>query len=73
MYISTPKSNGTYRMCTDYRKVNCVTKTDSFPIPRIDDCTDKVGNSKYVTKFDLLKGFWQVPLTDTSTKLCRLG
>ena len=62
--ILVPKSNGTYRMCTDYRKVNSVTKTDSFPIPRIDDCIDKVGNSKYVTKFDPLKGFWQVPLTD---------
>ena len=62
--ILVPKSNGTYRMCTDYRKVNSVTKTDSFPIPRIDDCIDKDGNSKYVTKFDLLKGFWQVPLTD---------
>ena len=85
--ISVPKSNGTYKMCTDYRKVNSVTKTDSFPIPRIADCIDKVGNSKYVTKFDLLKGFWQVPLTDRAKevsafatpnglyqyKLCRLG
>ena len=52
-------------MCTDYRKVNSVTKTDSFPI---DDCIDKVGNSKYVTKFDLLKGFWQVPLIDKAKK-----
>ena len=67
--ILTPKSNGTYRMCTDYRKVNSVTKTDSFPIPRIDDCIDKVGNSKYVTKFDLLKGFWQVPLTDRAKEV----
>ena len=56
--ILVPKSHGTYRMCTDYRKVNSVTKTDSFPIPRIYDCIDKVGNSKYVTKFDLSKGFW---------------
>ena len=63
------KSNGTYRMCTDYHKVNSVTKTDSFPIPRIDDCIDKVGNSKYVTKFDLLKGFWQVPLTDRAKEV----
>ena len=38
VYILVPKSNGTYRMCTDYRKVNSVTKTDYFPIPRIDDC-----------------------------------
>ena len=56
-------------MCTDYRKVNSVTKTDSFPVPRIDDCIDKVGNSKYVTKFDLLKGFWQVPLTDRAKEV----
>ena len=67
--ILVPKSHGTYRMCTDYRKVNSVTKTDSFPIPRIDDCIDKVGNSKYVTKFDLLKGFWQVPLTDRAKEV----
>ena len=33
-------------------------------MPRIDDCIDKIGNSKYVTKFDLFKGFWQIPLTD---------
>ena len=50
-------------MCTDYRKVNSVTKTDIFPIPRIDDCIDKIGHAKYVTKFDLLKGFWRIPLT----------
>ena len=67
--ILVPKSNGTYRMCTDYRKVNSVTKTDSFPIPRIDDCIDKVGNSKYVTKFDLLEGFWQVPLTERAKEV----
>ena len=51
-------------MCTNYRKVNSVTKTDRFPIPRMDDCSDKVGKARYVMKFDLLKGFWQVPLTD---------
>ena len=56
-------------MCTDYRKINAVTKTDSFPIPRIDDCIDKVGNAKYVTKFDLLKGFWQIPLTQRAKEV----
>ncbi len=64
-----PKSNGSYRMCTDYRKVNSVTKTDSFPIPRMDDCIDKIGSAKYVTKFDLLKGFYQVPLTERAKEI----
>ena len=62
--ILVPKPDKSYRMCTDFRKVISVTKTDSYPIPRIDDCIDKVGHAKYVTKIDLLKGFWQVPLTD---------
>ena len=67
--ILVPKPDGTYRMCTDYRKVNSVTKSDSFPIPRIDDCIDKVGKAKYVTKFDLLKGFWQIPLTERAKEI----
>ena len=62
--VLVPKPDKTFRMCTDYRKLNAVTKTDSYPMPRIDDCIDKIGHSKYITKFDLLKGFWQIPLTD---------
>ena len=59
-----PKSDGAFQMCTDYRKVNSVTKADAFPVPRIDDCCDNIGHAKYETKFDLLKGFWQISLTD---------
>ena len=50
--ILVPKPDGTFHMCTDYRKVNSVTKTDSFPVPRMDDCIDNIGQAKYVTKFD---------------------
>ena len=67
--ILVPKPDGTFRMCTDYRKVNSVTKTDTFPIPRIDDCIDNIGHAKYVTKFDLLKGFWQIPMTDRAKEI----
>ena len=67
--ILVPKPDGTFRMCTDYRNVNSVTKTDTFPIPRIDDCIDNIGHAKYVTKFDLLKGFWQMPLTNRAKEI----
>ena len=67
--ILVPKPDGTFRMCTDYRKVNSVTKTDTFPIPRIDDCIDNIGYVKYVTKFDMLKGFWQIPLTNRAKEI----
>ena len=67
--ILVPKPDGSYRMCTDYRKVNNLTKSDNFPIPRIDDCVDKIGNAKYVSKFDLLKGFWQIPLSERAKEI----
>ena len=38
--VSKPK--GSFRMRRDFRKVNNCTKTDTFPIPRIDDCIDKI-------------------------------
>ena len=56
-------------MCTDYRKVNYVTKTDSFPVPRMDACVDNIRQAKYISKFDLLKEFWQIPLADRAKEI----
>ena len=67
--ILVPKPNGSYRLCTDCRKVNTLTKTDTYTISRIDDYIDKIGNAWYVSKFDLLKGFWQVPLTERAKEI----
>ena len=61
--ILVPKSDGSVRFCTDFRKVNSVTKPDNYPIPRVDDYVDKIGSAKFVSTYDLLKGYWQVPLT----------
>lgn len=63
------KSDGSFRFCTDYRKLNAVTKPDSFPLPRIEDCVDQVGAAKFVSKLDLLKGYWQVRLTDRAREV----
>lgn len=67
--VLVPKPDGSVRFCTDYRKVNSATTTDSFPIPRIDDCIDKIGKAKYVSRFDLLKGYWQIPLSEKAKKV----
>lgn len=63
------KSDKSPRMCTDFRKVNAVTKPDSFPLPRIEDCVDQVGSARFVSKLDLLKGYWQVPLTQRAQEV----
>ena len=54
------KPDGSFRMCRAYRKVNNCTKTDTFSIPRIDDCIDTIG---------LLKGFCQFPLTEKAKEI----
>ena len=61
-----PKPDGSIRLCTDYRWVNALTVPDSFPFPRIEDLVDKVGRAKYLTKVDMTRGYWQVPLDDYS-------
>ncbi len=63
------KSDGTKRFCTDYRRVNAVTIPDCFPMPRMEDCVDSVGSAKFVSKLDLLKGYWQVPLTARASEI----
>jgi hypothetical protein len=30
-------NDGKYRFCNDFRKVNAITKKDSYPLPRIED------------------------------------
>ena len=62
--ILVPNPDGRFGVCTDYREVNSMTKTDSFLVPRMDDCIDNISQAKYVTKLDFSKGFWQTPLTD---------
>ena len=61
--VLVKKPDGSVRFYTDYRKVNTLTRTDSHPIPRMDDCIDRIGKASYITKLDLLKGYWCVPLT----------
>lgn len=67
--ILVPKADGSMQMCTDYRQVNARTRSDSFPLPRIDDIIDSVGNAMFLTKIDLLKGYYQVPLTDNAKSI----
>ena len=47
------KHDGGFRFCIDFRKVNAKTKvnakSDSFPIPRIAECIDQIGNAKFVS------------------------
>ena len=44
-------------------------KTDSFSIPRVEDCIDRIGHAQYMSKLGLLKGNWQVPHTPRAKEI----
>ena len=60
------KKDGTYRFAVDYRDLNAVTEPINFPLPRLEDVIDSVGesNSKVFTVLDLKAGFHQIFLYD---------
>ena len=61
-----PKPDGTMRFCVNVKKFNSFSKFDTYPMPRIEEIIGRLGSSRYITKLDLCKGYWQVPLTEHS-------
>lgn len=69
LVILVPKKDGTLRFCLDFRKLNSVSKSDPYPMPRVDHLIEWLGKAKFLSTFDLCKGYWQVPLTPESREL----
>ena len=60
--VLVKKKDSTLRLCVDYHRLNAVSQTDAYPMPRIDELIDRLGDAKYITTLDLSQGFWQVPV-----------
>ena len=48
----------------DYRKLNDLTKKDSYPLPRIDSTLDELAGSTWFSTLDLKGGYWQAEVEE---------
>ena len=67
--VPVPKSDGSIRLCIDYRALNSVTAQIQYPIPHLDDMLSKVGKARVLSKLDLCKGYYQASLSSDSRDL----
>ena len=58
------KKDGSIHLCVDYRKLNAQSRTDAYPMPKVEDILDRDGKPKFITTLDLACGYWQVPVAD---------
>ena len=56
------KRDGSIRFCVDFRRLNKKVIFDAEPLPDVECLFAKLGKAKYLTKIDLSRGYWQIPV-----------
>lgn len=64
--VLVKKSDGTRRFSVDYRKLNAITRKDSYPLPRISEALDALAGARCFTTLDLRLGYWQIEMDGDS-------
>jgi len=62
--VLIPKPDGSPRFCIDCRQLNERTVRDSYPLPRMDDCLDSLGDAQFFSTFDCNAGYWKIPIAE---------
>ena len=65
LFAPKVRDDGTFdgwRLCTDYRKLNAITKQDKFPLPNPEILIAQLAGAKYFSKLDLTQFFHQIPV-----------
>ena len=62
--IFVKKPGGGLRFCVDYRRLNEISRKDSYPIPHIDETLRTIAVAKYISKVDVISAFHRIRVKD---------
>jgi len=75
--VMVPKPDGFPRFCVDYRRLNDVSVKDTYPLSRMDDCIEFLGEASVFSMLECNSGYWQIPVAvedqDKTTFTCHEG
>ncbi|MCO5610677.1 hypothetical protein L7F22_064918 [Adiantum nelumboides] len=66
--VLTPKKNGKWRVCVDYKPLNAATKRDHFPLPFQDEILNEVEGYERYTMCDGYSGYFQIRIAEEDQK-----
>lgn len=66
--ILVPMMDDSMRLCIDYRRLNAITTTDTYPLPRIDDLLNSPKTTPFMYTIDLSFGYWQIKVAEKDKK-----
>jgi len=67
--VMVPQPDGSVRFCIDWRKLKLMTIKDAYPIPRMDECVDSLGDARVFSTLDCNAGYWQIPVAEEDKHL----
>ena len=70
--VLPPKKDESLRFCIDYRCLKAVTVRDSYPIPRMDECIDSLGDATIFYTLDCNSGYWHVQFPEEEMQITSL-
>ena len=62
--VIIPKTNGTLRICVDFRKLNAATKKDHYPLPYMEEIIYEVAGHEMYSFLDCFLGYYQVAMAE---------
>lgn len=63
--VFAPKKNRSLRICVDYQRLNSITKRDFYPIRRMDECINSLGDDAVLSTLDAHSSYWEVEIEET--------